>query len=100
MHTETLDASPDNPTACRGFKYSLANQNGSPADGAVFTYDSNTKVFSIYTTDTGKATHYSLRLTVEYDDPCLTQSATLDFTVSVIDPDCLAATMTIDVSIL
>ena len=45
---------------------------------------------------------YALRLTVEYDDPCLTQAATLDFTVDVttIDPDCLAATFSIADSIL
>ena len=78
------------------------NQNGSPIESAIFSYDSATQAFSIYTSDPARAGSYALRMTVEYDDPCLTQSATLDFTVDVttIDPDCLAATFTIATAIL
>ena len=68
----------------------------------MLSYDPATNVASYYTNDASKEGSYPCRLIVEYDDPCLTQIATLDFTFIIAateDPACLAATFSIAISL-
>jgi hypothetical protein len=68
---------------CLVYTYSLANQDGTPFDASVFTFDIVTRVFKVFTSDKAKIGTYNLRLTGYLHEVFIT--AHMDFTVLVKD---------------
>ena len=98
LTTNLITASPTPYTNCPTVVFSFKDRitNGS-INGAIFSYDPSTLIFSIVSSDTNDADTYQMKLIVNYDG--YTKTATRDFDVVLFDA-CTTSTITVNSGIL